>query len=117
MTLFDLHSQFAIKLETSYSLKSELAFQTYATKGSIIISTAIVTSACVVLKARPQFIFFQRCPLEPTRRSTLLSKISEIISSDVTVLRDEHLYHILVYGSNVYNKAIVIVTPLYLHFV
>ena len=36
-------------------------------------------------------------------RATLLSKISDIIHSDVFVLPDEQLLHILLYGSNVYN--------------
>ena len=49
--------------------------------------------------------FFLRCPRCLTQRSVLLSEISEIINSDVTVLPDEHLYHILVYGSNVYNSV------------
>ena len=47
--------------------------------------------------------FFLRCPLYPDQRSTLLCKISAIVCSDVTVLPDEHLFFILVYGSNVYN--------------
>ena len=49
--------------------------------------------------------FFLRCPHYATQRSSLLSKISAIISSDVTVFPDEHLYQILVYGSNVYNPV------------
>jgi ribonuclease P/MRP protein subunit RPP40 len=48
--------------------------------------------------------FFLRCPLYLAQRSTLLGKISAIISSDVTVFPDEHLHNILVYGSNVYNS-------------
>ena len=36
---------------------------------------------------------------------TFLSKISDIISSDMTVFSDEHLYHILIYGSNVHNSV------------
>ena len=49
--------------------------------------------------------FFLRCPHYITQRSSLLNKISEIIGSDVTVFPDEHLYYILVYGSNVYNSV------------
>ena len=49
--------------------------------------------------------FFLCCPLYLTIRSTLLNKISDIISADVTVFPDEHLYHILIYGSNVYNSV------------
>lgn len=49
--------------------------------------------------------FFLRYPLYVTQRFTLHSKISEIISSDVTVLPDEHVYHIVVYGRNVYNSV------------
>ena len=49
--------------------------------------------------------FFLCCPRYATQRSSLLSKISDIIGSDVSVFPDEHLYHILVYGSNVYNSV------------
>ena len=49
--------------------------------------------------------FFLHCPLYLAQRSTLLSKISAIISSDVTVFPDEDLHHILIYGSNVYNSV------------
>ena len=49
--------------------------------------------------------FFLRCPHYATQRPYLLSKISAIISSDVTVFPDEHLYQILVYGSNVFNPV------------
>ena len=49
--------------------------------------------------------FFLRCPRYFTQRSLLLSKISEIIGSDVTVFPDEHLYYIIIYGSNVYNSV------------
>ena len=49
--------------------------------------------------------FFLCCPRYPSPRSTLLSKISDIIGSDVSVFPDEHLYHILVYGNNVYNSV------------
>ena len=47
--------------------------------------------------------FFLRCPHFTTQRSILISKISDIIGSDVSVLPDEHLYSKIVYGSNVYN--------------
>ena len=49
--------------------------------------------------------FFLCCPRYVTKRILLLSKISDIIGSDVSVFPDEHLYHILVYGSNVYNSV------------
>ena len=49
--------------------------------------------------------FFLRCPHFTTQRSIFISKISDIIGSDVSVLPDEHLYSIIVYGSNVYNFA------------
>ena len=48
--------------------------------------------------------FFLRCPLYPVQRTTLLSNISDLIHSDVTVLPNEHLLEILIYGSNVYNS-------------
>ena len=40
--------------------------------------------------------FFLRCSLYTAQRSSLLCKISAIISCDVTVLPDEHLFFILV---------------------
>ena len=49
--------------------------------------------------------FFLRRPRYATQRYALLSKISDIIGSDVSVFPDEHLYYILVYGSNVYNPV------------
>ena len=49
--------------------------------------------------------FFLRCPHYVSQRSNLLSKISDIISSHVTVFPDEHLYHMLIYGGNVYNSV------------
>ena len=49
--------------------------------------------------------YFLRCPRFVRHRTELLTKISEIITSDVSVLPDDHLYHILVYGSNVYNPV------------
>ena len=49
--------------------------------------------------------FFLCCPRYNTLRTTYLSKISEIIGSDVSVLPNDHLTHILMYGSNVYNNV------------
>ena len=47
-------------------------------------------------------------------RIAYLSKVSEIVGSDVTVLPNDHLTHIRMYGSNVYNdvsnEAIIIET-------
>ena len=40
-----------------------------------------------------------------TKRTTPLSKISNIIDSDVTVFPMEHIYQILVNGSSVFNDA------------
>ena len=63
-------------------------------------------------------LLFLRCPLYTAQRSSLLCKISAIISWDVTVLSDEHLFFILVYDSNVYNfvsnKLILIETITYI---
>ena len=50
--------------------------------------------------------YFLRCPLYERNRTTLLSKISDIIHSDVRVLPDDHLLHILLYGSNMYNTIV-----------
>ena len=49
--------------------------------------------------------FFLRYPRYPLLRAILLSKISNIIHNDVSVFPDEHLFHILIYGSNVYNSV------------
>ena len=47
--------------------------------------------------------FFLRCPLYSNQRNILLSKVSDIVQADLSVILDEHLYNIMVYGSNVYN--------------
>ena len=49
--------------------------------------------------------FFLCCPRYDNLRTTYLSKISDIIGSDVTVLPNDHLTYILVYGSNIYNDV------------
>ena len=55
--------------------------------------------------------YFLCCPRYNTLRITYLSKISEIIGSNVSILPYDHLIHILMYGSNVFNvvsnKAII----------
>ena len=48
--------------------------------------------------------FFLRCSRYATQRTTPLSKISDIIGSDVSIFPGEHLYDILVNGRNVYNN-------------
>ena len=47
--------------------------------------------------------YFLCCPRYIDLRALYLSKICEIIGSDVTILPNEHLLFILLYGSNVYN--------------
>ena len=49
--------------------------------------------------------YFLCCPRYQTQRMILLSKISEIIGSDISVLPINHLNYILIYGSNVYNSS------------
>ena len=60
---------------------------------------------------------FLRWPRYPMQRAIFLSKISDIIHN-VSVFPDEHLFHILIYGSNVYNsvcnKLILIETITYI---
>ena len=48
--------------------------------------------------------YMLRCPLFTFERTPFLGRISDVIHSDVTVLPDEHLLHILLYGSNMYNS-------------
>ena len=47
--------------------------------------------------------YFLRCPRYTAHCLVFLCKISDIIHSDITVLPDKHSFHILIYGSNVYN--------------
>ena len=47
--------------------------------------------------------YFLCCPRYTDLRALYLSKICEIIGSDVTILPSEHLLFISLYGSNVYN--------------
>ena len=55
--------------------------------------------------------YFLCCPHYQSQRNILISDISEIICSDVTVLLNDHLNQILMYGNNVYipncNKLII----------
>ena len=48
--------------------------------------------------------FFLCCPRVSRQRSVLLSKVSDIINSDVNVLPKQHFTQILLYGSNVFNE-------------
>ena len=61
--------------------------------------------------------FFLCCPRYDQLRIAYLSKVSEIVGSDVTVLPDDHLTHILMHGSNIYNdvsnEAIITETIVY----
>ena len=47
--------------------------------------------------------FLLCCPRYNTLRNTYLSKISQIIKSDVTIFPKDHLSHLLLYGSKAYN--------------
>ena len=50
--------------------------------------------------------FFLRCPHFSALRAVLLSKILDIIGSDLSLLPDEHIFNIIVYGSNVYSVVV-----------
>ena len=47
--------------------------------------------------------YFLCSPRYHTQRNNFLSKISELMSSNVSVLPNDHLIHILIYGGNVSN--------------
>ena len=47
--------------------------------------------------------FLTRCPHFSTPRAIMLNTISQILTNDITVLPDDHLSDILLYGSKVYN--------------
>ena len=49
--------------------------------------------------------YFLCCPRYNNIRLTFLSRISEIIGTDVNVLPNEHFFKILVYGSNTFNDV------------
>ena len=49
--------------------------------------------------------FFLCCPRYDQLRIAYLSKVSEIVGSDVFVLPNDHHTHILMHGSNVYNDV------------
>ena len=74
-------------------------FQNYT-----IIDSIIILIVRAVLKMKHRFIF-SFDPRYTNQRTTLLSKISDVIGSGVSVFPDEHLYNILVYGSNVFNSV------------
>ena len=47
--------------------------------------------------------YFLCCSRFASQRSTLLSNVTDIIGTELSTLPNEHLYRILVYGSNVFN--------------
>ena len=49
--------------------------------------------------------FLLRCPRYVPIRNQLFGNISTIIGSDISILPDQHLTNILLYGSNVYSKV------------
>ena len=48
--------------------------------------------------------FLLCCPRYQALRCTYLGKISQIINSDITILPNDHLTNLLLYGSNAYNN-------------
>ena len=48
--------------------------------------------------------YILHCPRYTSDRIILLSKISDIVGSNVSVLPDEHLFSLLIYGSNVFSS-------------
>ena len=48
--------------------------------------------------------YFLCFPLYSCQRIALLDNVSNIVGTDINVLPNEHLMHVLLYGSNVYNK-------------
>ena len=63
--------------------------------------------------------YFLCCPHYIAERSILLSNLSQILGSDVSVLPMDHLIHIILFGSNVFNsisnKLIIRHTILYIN--
>ena len=103
MTLLDLLGALCLEFVTSFgsnsSLKLESVSQIYVVIGSII--TLIVKALCVlavVLKTKRRFIISYAVRVTLHNGNVLLSRISHIIGTDVSVLPDEYLYHILIYG-------------------
>ena len=47
--------------------------------------------------------FLLCCPRYNSLRKTYLSKISQIVKSDITIFPTDHLSHLLLYGSSAYN--------------
>ena len=63
--------------------------------------------------------FLLSCPRYKSLRQTYLSKISEITNSDITILPNDHLTDLLLYGSKAYNditnELILTETILYIY--
>ena len=99
-SLFGIHDKFGInlltKIRVSFSDLRDHRFNHNFKCESPIYSCGFEDETSVH--------FFLRCSRYATQRTTLLSKISDLIGSDVSIFPDEHLYYILIYGSNVYNN-------------
>ena len=49
--------------------------------------------------------YLTRCPLFQVQRSILLNDISRVLDNDVTLLQDDHLSNLLIYGSPAHNTV------------
>ena len=62
----------------------------------------VPTCTCF-LEDESGFHFLLRCPRYLTIRNKLIDSVSTIVGSDISILPDNHLTDILLFGSNVYN--------------
>ena len=110
MTLLELLGtlclEFATSLGSSSSLKLESVSQIYVIIDRFNDNFNCERAMCSCgFEDETSVHYFLRCSRYTAQRTVLLSRISDIIGTDVSVLPDEYLYHILIYGSNVYNSV------------
>jgi len=98
--LFVTHDQFALKILTKIRVTfSDLRDHRFNHKFNCLSATCFCGE-----DDETALHYFLCCPRYTNLRIIFLGKVSDIIGSDVTVLPNEHLTHILMYGSNVYNN-------------
>jgi len=97
---FDIRDKFGIKLLTKIRVEfSDLRDHRFNHNFNCLSPTCLCG-----IEDETSVHFYLCCSRYLTQRAILLSNLSDIIASDVSVLPNEHLIHIILYGSNVYNK-------------
>ena len=96
-TLFGIRNKFGINLLTKIRV-SFLDLRDHRSNDNLNCESSMCSCS---FEDETSVHCFLRCSRHTAQRTVLRSRISDIIGTDVSVLPDEYLYHILIYGNNV----------------